>query len=82
MRNILVIVVEEIITYILCSLTHFPENRAFCQITWKNTAERGSSQMTVRRMRIEWWLPKDTNTLSEYVILIAFLNSSKAGYPY
>jgi len=30
------------------------------------------SQMTVWRMRIACWIPKATNTHSEYVILIAF----------
>ena len=28
--------------------------------------------MTIWRMRIAWWVPKATNTHSEYVILIAF----------
>ena len=28
--------------------------------------------MTISRMRIACWIPKDTNTHSEYVILIAF----------
>ena len=28
--------------------------------------------MTIWRMRIECWIPKDTNTNSEYVILFAF----------
>jgi hypothetical protein len=28
--------------------------------------------MTIRRMRIACWIPKFTNTLSEYVILIVF----------
>ena len=30
-------------------------------------------QMTIRRMRISRWIPKATNILSEYVIIIAFL---------
>ena len=29
--------------------------------------------MTVRRMRIAFWIPKAANTHSEYVILIVFL---------
>ena len=28
--------------------------------------------MTIRRMRIACWIPKATNTQSEYVMLIAF----------
>ena len=39
---------------------------------WKNTVERGRPQMTEWRMRIVWWIPKATNTHSQYVILIAF----------
>jgi hypothetical protein len=32
----------------------------------------GQPQMTIRRTRIACWMPKPTNTLSEYVILIPF----------
>jgi hypothetical protein len=40
---------------------------------WKNiAAEWGRPQMTVWRMRIACWLPKATNTHSQYVILTAF----------
>jgi hypothetical protein len=28
--------------------------------------------MTIWRIRMAWWLPKATNTLLEYVILIVF----------
>jgi hypothetical protein len=59
-------VVEEIKTHILCSVTFF-ENRAFCEITWDNTVERGRPQMTVWRMRIACWIPKATNTHTEVV---------------
>jgi hypothetical protein len=38
----------------------------------KNILQPGSSQMTVLRMRIVCWIPKATNTHSEYVIIIAF----------
>ena len=38
----------------------------------KNTVEPDSLQMTVWRMGIEIWITKDTDTHSEYVILIAF----------
>jgi hypothetical protein len=30
-------------------------------------------QMTIRRMRIAYWITKATNTHAKYVILIAFL---------
>jgi len=55
--------------------THFMFNflnRAVYEITWKNTAEPGRPQMTIRRMRIACWIPKATNVLSEYVPLIEF----------
>ena len=37
----------------------------------KNTVERGKPHMTLRRTRFEYWIPKATNTHSEYVIYIA-----------
>jgi hypothetical protein len=40
---------------------------------WKNTPESDRPQMTEWRMRTACWIPKATNTQSEYVILIAFL---------
>jgi hypothetical protein len=39
---------------------------------WKNTVEPDRPQMTIWRMRIACWIPKATNTHSEYVILIDF----------
>jgi len=39
---------------------------------WKNIEELDRPQMTIWRIRIAWWIPKATNTPSEYVILIAF----------
>jgi hypothetical protein len=50
----------------------FLENRAVYEIMWKNTVERGRPQMTIWRMRITCWIPKATDTHSEYVLLIAF----------
>jgi len=38
----------------------------------KNIVERGRPQITIWCMRIAYWIPKATNTLSEYVILVAF----------
>jgi len=38
----------------------------------KNIAEPDRPQMTIWRMRIACWIPKATDTHSEYVILIAF----------
>ena len=34
--------------------------------------QSGRTQVTIWRMRIACWIPKATNTLSEYVILIGF----------
>jgi len=38
----------------------------------KNIAELDRPHMTIWRMRIACWVPKATNTRSEYVILIDF----------
>jgi hypothetical protein len=43
-------VVKKIKTHILCSITTPPlppENHAFCEIMWKNTAEPGMPQITI-----------------------------------
>jgi hypothetical protein len=37
-------------------------------IMWTNIVQPGRSQMTIWRMRISRWIPKATNTDSEYVI--------------
>ena len=66
-------VVQKIETRIfLLNKFFFPENRAVCEVRWKNVVERGRPQMTIWRMRIACWIPKATNTHSEYVMLIAF----------
>jgi hypothetical protein len=64
-------VVEEIKTHILCLVTFF-ENRAVNEIMWKNTVELDRPQMTIWCMRNSCWIPKATNTHSEYTTLIAF----------
>ena len=38
---------------------------------WKNIVERGRPQMAIWRMRIACWVPKATDTHSEYVTLTA-----------
>jgi len=38
----------------------------------KNVVDPGRPQLTIWRMRIAHWIPKATDTHSEYVILIAF----------
>jgi len=44
----------------------FFENRAVCEIMWKNTVESDMPQMTIERMRTSCWITKATNTHSEY----------------
>ena len=39
---------------------------------WRNIVERDRPQMTVWRLLNACWIPKATNTHSEYVILTAF----------
>jgi hypothetical protein len=39
---------------------------------WKNTAELDKPQTTTWHMPIAGWIPKATNTHSEYLILAAF----------
>jgi len=39
---------------------------------WKNIAEPDRLQTTIWRIHTACWIPKATNTHSEYVILIAF----------
>jgi len=39
---------------------------------WKNWVQPDKPQMTIWRMRIACWLPKATNTHTEYLIRIAF----------
>jgi len=39
---------------------------------WKKYCRAGRPQMKIWCMRIAYWITKATNTLSEYVILVAF----------
>jgi hypothetical protein len=55
----------------LCYTT-FLENLAIYEIIWRNAVEPDMPQMATWGMRIACWIPKATNTHSEYVILIAF----------
>jgi len=57
--------------------THFmPQNifedHAVYKIMWENIAEPDRPQMKIWRIRISRWVPKATNSQSEYVTLIAF----------
>ena len=67
------VVVEKIKTHIWCSITFFFfENHAVYEINEKYFAEQGRPKISIWRMLIACWIPKVTNTHSEYVILIAF----------
>jgi len=63
-------VVEEIKTQILRSITFF-ENCAVYATMWKNTVEPGQAQVTIWRTCTACCIPKDTDTHSPYVTLIA-----------
>jgi len=71
MTNVSAKVVEKITTHILCSTTFFSKSRAVFYIMWKYIVKPGKPQMTIGRLRIACWLPRATNTHSEYEILIA-----------
>ena len=58
-------------THFMFNNVFFSENRVFYEIIWKNV-ERGRPQTTIWRMRIACWIPKDTDTFPEYIILIDF----------
>jgi len=64
-------VAARIRTNILCSMSS-SESCALYEIMWKNIVQPDRSQMTIWRMRIACCMPMATNTLSEYVTLIAF----------
>jgi hypothetical protein len=66
-------IVEEIRTYILCSVTFFfLENDAINEIMWKDIVEQGRPGMTLWHIRIACWITNATDTHSQYVVLIAF----------
>ena len=50
----------------------FFRNRVVYEIMWKNIVEPGRPQITIWRVLIAYWIPKITNTHSDYVILHAF----------
>ena len=66
--------VVEKITHILCVQEHSLDNLAIYEKMWKkkNTVEPRKPQIIIWRVRFARWIPKATNTHSEYVILIAF----------
>ena len=63
-------VVEKIQTHFMFNIFFPPKKGTFCEIMWKNMVEPERPQVTTFRMRIACWIPKATNTHSEYVILL------------
>jgi hypothetical protein len=64
-------VAEKLETHIACQIIFFFDSPAVYEIMWKNTPERGRSQIT-RFKRIACRVRKATNTHSCCAILIAF----------
>jgi hypothetical protein len=50
----------------------FFDNIPFYETIWKNTVQPNESHMTTFSTHTACWMPKATNTHSEYVKLIAF----------
>ena len=71
-------VVGKTATHISCSVTFFWKS---CPL-WdnvENIVERGRTQITIWRFRVAFWIPKATDTLSEYVRLsVSHCNSGYA----
>jgi hypothetical protein len=70
---------EKIETYILYSITSISKIVPYIRM-WKQYCKAGQAtddkmagrpEMTKWRMHIACWIPKDINTFSEYVLLIA-----------
>jgi len=60
-------IVGKIKTHILCAITLFFQNRAVYEIMWKNSVEPQRPQIRTWRIGIALWIPKATNTPSEYI---------------
>ena len=54
--------VDKIKTHILCPIIFFFENRTAYGMVWKNIVEPDRPQISIWRMRIARWIPKDANT--------------------
>jgi len=48
---------------------------------YKNTEDPGRPQITIWRMRITCWIPKATDTHSEYVKIILYSNNGYTNAP-
>jgi hypothetical protein len=72
MKNTSDQIVEKINTQFFLSNNVLSKNGSVYEIMWRNNGELGRPQTTIWRMRIACWIPKATNTHSEYVMIIAF----------
>jgi len=59
-------------TSVISSKTFFSEIVPLFKIMWKNIVQPDRPQMTIWRSGIACWIPKATNTHSEYVIHFDF----------
>ena len=75
-------VVEKTKTRFMFKTFFSPENRAVYEIMWKCSVERGRPQLTVWHMRTAGWMPKATNTRSDYVILLFHCNNGGKNAPH
>jgi hypothetical protein len=64
-------VAEKIKTHVLTSIFFFRDRTGY-GITWKNTVESDSPQITRWLIGITCWIPKTTDIHLEYVLLFAF----------
>jgi hypothetical protein len=67
--------VEKIKTHIFVFSNCVFGNRAVYEIIWINIVQVGRPQMTIRRMRIAFCIPKTTNRhIMQYLMLLHFTN--------
>jgi hypothetical protein len=65
-------VVQKIKKNILCSATFFFFFFVVYEIMINFIVQQSRPQMTIWRMRIARWIPRATNTHSQYVTVVAF----------
>ena len=66
-------------THFVFSNVFLPENRAVYKIMWENMVQPDRPRMAIWRMSIACWIPKATNTHSEYVIFLFHYNNGDRG---
>ena len=58
--------------FVFNNVVFFPENYTVNEIVWKNIAVPGRPQMAMWCVHIAGWIPKATNTYSQYTLLTDF----------